>query len=279
MQNGNQKMEGIVSDDSTLDSLYHSDDSNNHCDGKPPIHPEFASVLSSSPCQRQEMSTPSRESSSENREKSTLSREKSTSSREKLTSSREKSTGNTEKAITSREESTLITEKSTTSREKSIPNTEKSIRSQENTSCYRRSKCFVMSSSKSETEPRDRRKSVNNWESRRSQSKECISRNSLDTQDETESVTFNDSETEKQQDTTNILLSKDEIITNDAKRRVSKSAKETSELKIRTLIDRDLTEVGESCPSAIKSYLRHLSSSETSVLGQIVRKIDRSVFS
>ena len=120
---------------------------------------------------------------------------------------------------------------------------------------------------------------MNNWESRRSQSKECISRNSLDTQDETESVTFNDSETEKQQDTTNILLSKNEMITNDANRRVSKSAQETSELKIRTLIDRDLTEVGESCPSAIKSYLRHLSSSETSVLGQIVRKIDRSVFS
>ena len=279
-------MEGIVSDDSTLDSLYHSDDSNNHCDGKPPIHPEFASVLSSSPCQRQEMSTPSRASSSENREKSTLSREKSTSSREKLTSRREKSTANTEKliestekSITSREKSTLSTEKSTTSREKSIPNTEKSIQSRENTSCYRRSKCFVMSSSKSETEPRDRRKSVNNWESRRSQSKECISRNSLDTQDETESVTFNDSETEKQQDTTNILLSKNEMITNDANRRVSKSAQETSELKIRTLIDRDLTGVGESCPSAIKSYLRHLSSSETSVLGQIVRKIDRSVFS
>ena len=259
-------MEGIVSDDSTLDSLYHSDDSNNHCDRKPPIHPEFASVLSSSPCLRREMSTPSRENSSANREKSTLNRKMSTPSTEKSTPSTEKSISK-DKSIP--EKSTLSTEKSTLSRE--------------NTSCYRRSKCFVMSSSKSETEHRGRRKSVNNSESRRSQSKECISRNSLDTQDETESVTFNDSETEKQQNTTNILLPKDEMTTNDANRRgskvVAKSAQETSELKIRTLIDRDLTEVGESCPSAIKSYLRHLSSSETSVLGQIVRKIVRSVFS
>ena len=122
-------------------------------------------------------------------------------------------------------------------------------------------------------------------------SKECISRNNINTQNVIQDVTFNDSETQKQQ-VTNRLMSKDEIVRKessnsslqDANRRVSKDdsvtkiTKETSELKSGTLTDRNLIEVVESSQTSIKSYLRHLSSSETSVLGQIVRKMSDWVF-
>ena len=269
MQKRNQtsiKVDGINSDDSTLDSLYHSDDSNsnNHSDKKPPLHPELVSVLSSSPYTN-------REKSSLTREKSFLCREKSTPSKDKSVSRRDASPKSEDKLRFNREKS--YTEKSPPEREKSSPSREKQ-------SCYVRSKSFVMSSSKSETEHRDRRKSVNSSVSRRSMSKECISRNSINSQD----VTFNDSETQKQ--VTSRLMSQDEIVRkggsiaslHEAYGRDSKDdseakfSKETPELKCRTLIDRNLSEVGESSQTSIKSYLRHLSSSESSVLGQIVRK-------